>query len=350
MELTGRKKEILKEVIAAFIESAEPVSSQNIVENTGLGLSSATIRKEMAELENLGYLTHPHTSAGRIPSDKGYRFFVDNFINDETSQLPIARESLPEIAIDVSREMEIDTILNKSSEQLARITSYLSMIVAPAVYQSKFRHLELLEINRGNLLLVLITDTGRVFKRNFIIDGKYNSLDLQSVSNMINSQFRSKNIADMDPKNIKVSDGDSYLIPFLKKIIEAIKSCAEEAFFYNRIFVHGTSSILNQPDFIDVKKIQSILGIIENEYLLADLLLSIAEKEKFIIKIGAEIFEEGPDDLSLVASRYKIYEHSSGMIGVLGPKRMDYCRVVNIINAFAENLRDIFQFNDYSLK
>jgi heat-inducible transcriptional repressor len=350
MNLTDRKREILKEVIARFIESAEPVSSQNIVENTELGLSSATIRKEMAELEKLGYLTHPHTSAGRIPSDMGYRFFVDTFVKEENLPAAADHKDMPEIAIDINREMEIDTILKKSSEQLAKITSYLSMIVAPAVYQSKFRHLELLEINRGNLLLVLITDTGRVFKRNFIIDGTYNSLDFQSISNIINSQFRGKSIADMDFKKAKVTEGDSSLIPLLKKIIDAIKSCAEEAFLYNRIFVHGTSSILNQPDFIDVKKIQRILGIIENEYLLADLLLSIVEKEEVIIKIGAEIFEEGPDDLSLVASRYKIYEHSTGMIGILGPKRMDYCRVINIISAFAENLRDIFKLNNYILR
>ncbi|MBN1298090.1 MAG: heat-inducible transcription repressor HrcA [Actinobacteria bacterium] len=342
MRLTDRKKEILKEVIVRFIDTAEPVSSQNIVEGTSLGLSSATIRKEMAELEKLGYLTHPHTSAGRMPSDKGYRFFVDSFLKDEAIMLPEKRNNLPGILLDVDRKMEIDTILKKSSEQLAKITSYLSMIVAPAVYQSKFRHIELLELSMGNMLLVLITDTGRVYKKSFVIEGPYNSLDFQSVSNILNSNFRGKNIADIDFLNIRISESYSYLIPLLKKIIESVRNCAQEAFLYNRVFMHGASSILNQPDFIDVRKIQKILNIIENEYLLAEMFMNFSEKEEFVIKIGSEISEEGTDDLSLVASKYRLCGHSTGMVGVLGPKRMDYFKIVNIINAFAENLKDLF--------
>ncbi|MBM3705734.1 MAG: heat-inducible transcription repressor HrcA [Actinobacteria bacterium] len=343
MKLTDRKKVILREVIVRFIKSAGPISSQNISENTGLGLSSATIRKEMAELEELGYLTHPHTSAGRIPSDQGYRFFVDNCIQEDVSIISGKKQRLlPRISIGVDKDMEMETILRKSSEHLAKLTNYLSMIVAPAIFYSKFRHIELLELAAGQLMLVLITDTGRVFKRNFLTDGVYNSIDTQSISNILNMQLKGKNISEIDFRNLKIAEGDSYLIPVIKKIIEAIRSCLEETLLYNRIFIYGASSILNQPDFIDIKKIHRIMSIIENEYLLANLLLNFSKNEEFIIKIGAEIFEEGPDDLSLVASRYKIYEQASGTIGVLGPKRMDYPKVVSIINAFVENLREIF--------
>ena len=342
MKLTDRKKEILKEVISRFIGSPEPVSSQNIAENAGLKLSPATIRKEMAELEEMGYLAHPHTSAGRVPSDMGYRYFVDNFIKDKIKAGPGIGEVLPEIYIDVDKDMEIENILKKSSEELARITKYLSMIVAPAIYQSKFRHIELLELSKKNLLLVLITDTGRVSKRNFLIEGTYNNLDFQSVANMLNLQLRDRNIMDLDFSMLKINENDSYLVPFIKKIIDIIKNCAHEAFLYNRVFVYGASSIICHPDFIDLKKIHRILGIIENEYMLADILLNFSREEEFIIKIGAEIFSEGPDDLGLVASRYNIYKHSQGMIGVLGPKRMDYYKVANIVNAFVNNLKKLF--------
>ncbi|MBM3708188.1 MAG: heat-inducible transcription repressor HrcA [Actinobacteria bacterium] len=344
MRLTDRKKEILKEVVSKFIESAEPISSQNIAENTGLELSPATIRKEMAELEDMGYLTHPHTSAGRIPSDKGYRFFVDNFIKNKIKISSDSQKALARINLDVDKDMELESVLQKSSQQLARLTSYLSMIVAPAVFQSRFRHLEILKFNGGNLLLVLITDIGRVFKRNFIIEGVYNTLDFQSVSNILNQQLRDKNISDIDYSILKISENNSYLIQLIKKIIEIIKSCGQETMLYNRIFIHGTSSVLNQPDFIDLKKIQRILSIIENEYLLLNLLLDISgDDEGLIVKIGSEIFKEGPDDLSLVASKYKIYEHSTGAIGVLGPKRMDYYRVIGIIGAFVEGFKQIFR-------
>jgi len=344
MRLTDRKKEILGEVVSKFIESAEPISSQHIAENTRLELSSATIRKEMAELEDMGYLTHPHTSAGRIPSDKGYRFFVDNFIKNKIKISSDSQKALARINLDVDKDMELESVLQKSSQQLARLTSYLSMIVAPAVFQSRFRHLEILKFNGGNLLLVLITDIGRVFKRNFIIEGVYNTLDFQSVSNILNQQLRDKNISDIDYSILKISENNSYLIQLIKKIIEIIKSCGQETMLYNRIFIHGTSSVLNQPDFIDLKKIQRILSIIENEYLLLNLLLDISgDDEGLIVKIGSEIFKEGPDDLSLVASKYKIYEHSTGAIGVLGPKRMDYYRVIGIIGAFVEGFKQIFR-------
>lgn len=339
MKLNSRKIEILKGIVDRFIKKAEPVSSQAIAEYCDFDLSSATIRKEMAELEEMGYLIHPHISAGRIPSDKGYRFFVDNFIK-EYREVPAAG-NVPSIDIKVEKDMELETILQLSSEQLAKITSYLAMIVAPAIYQSKFKHIEVLKLYDNNYLLVLITDTGRVFKRSFTIEGAFNSLDLQSVSNILNSHFRDKDIAGIDFKEMKIPENNSYLRPFIKKIIEAIDSCARDNILYNRIFIHGAASVLNQPEFIDLKKIQSILSVIENEYLLMKLLLSLSTRDEFIVKIGSEIFENGPDDLSLVASSYKIYGHSTGMIGVLGPKRMDYYRVITVLNAFIENLKKI---------
>src|SRR3972149_4608426 len=161
MKLNDRKIEILKEVISRFIKKAEPVSSQAIVEYCDLDLSSATIRKEMAELE----------------------------------------------------DMELETILQLSSQQLAKITNYLAMIVAPAIYQSKFKHIEVLKFYDNNFLLVLITDTGRVFKGSFTIEGTYNSLDLQSVSNILNSHFRDKNIASIDFKEMNISESYAYLRP-----------------------------------------------------------------------------------------------------------------------------------------
>jgi len=192
-------------------------------------------------------------------------------------------------------------------------------------------------------MLVLITDTGRVFKRNFIIEGDYNTLDFQSASNILNQQLKDISISDIDYRILKIPENNSYLIPLIKKIIEIIKSCGQETLLYNRIFIHGASSVLNQPDFINLKKIQEILSIIENEYLLLNLLLDISgDDDGLIVKIGSEIFKEGPDDLSLVASRYRIYGYSTGAIGVLGPKRMDYCRVIDIIGAFVESFKQIF--------
>lgn len=342
MAITERKKVILRQVIASFISEAEPVSSERIAAGSGLNLSSATIRKEMADLEEMGYLTHPHTSAGRIPTDMGYRFFVDNLLSDDRLEGITRKTELPDINFHFNKEMELEAVLQKSSEMLAGFTNYLSMIVAPAIYQSKFKHIELLKFEGENFLMVLITDTGRVYKKRFTLEGDYTELDLQAVLNTLNSQFRDKNIIDIDIDQVKISEGDSYLIFMINRIIGNIKSCVEENMLDSRIFVHGTSVILQHPEFIDLKKIQDIISVVENEYLLMKVLLDFSKDKDFMIKIGSELFMDGTNDLSLIASRYKIFGNSTGSIGILGPKRMDYRKVIDILNLFRKNLVDIF--------
>jgi heat-inducible transcriptional repressor len=341
VEFTERKIEILKEVVDRFIAKADPVSSGKIARDSEFDLSSATIRKEMAELEAMGYLTHPHTSAGRTPTDKGYRFYVDNVIKEELD-VNAGDEGSPALDMAFGKNMEIEIILQKSAEMLTRFTNYLSMVVAPTIQQSRFKHIELLKFHGGNLLMVLITDTGRVYKRSSVLGGGYTDLDLQAATNILNLQLRDKNIVDIGIEDIKIQKGDSYLILLVNKIIDLIKECIKENFQYNRIFIYGASLILQQPEFIDLKKIQNVLRVIENEYLLMKLLLDFSRDEDFIVKIGSELFEEGTEDLSLIASKYKIYGNSTGAIGVLGPKRMDYSRVIRNLNLFRRNLTSIF--------
>ena len=342
VKFTERKRKILREVIIRFIMKADPVSSRNVVQNLELDISSATIRKEMAELEEMGYLTHPHTSAGRTPTDKGYRFYVDNVIREELDSGDISIKDSSGLDLAINKNMEIETILRKSAEVLAKFTNYLSMIAAPPIQQSKIKHIELLKFHGGSLLMVLITDTGRVYKKSTIFEGKYTDLDLQGVTGILNSQLRDKNIINIGIEDIKIQEGDSHLILLVNKIIELIKECIKENFYYNRIFIHGTSVILQQPEFIDLKKLQNIMQVLEDEYLLTKLLLDFSKDWDFKVKIGSELFEEGTGDLSLIASKYKIYGNSTGAIGVLGPKRMDYPRVIRNLNLFRKNLTNIF--------
>jgi len=343
MNFSDRKIGILKEVVDSFIENADPVSSKEISEKIEFDISTATIRKEMAELESMGYLTHPYTSAGRMPTDKGYRFYVDNLIKEELNA-GIDNDDKTSNAIDIAnyRNMEIEAVLQKSAEMLTDFTSYLSMVIAPTIQQSKFKHIELLKFCGDNILMVLITDTGRVYKRNTSLPGEYTELDLQSASNVMNLQLRDKSIIDINMGDIKLQKGDSNLVLLVNNIIDLIRECIKENFQYNKIFVHGASVILKQPEFIDLRKIHNILRVIENEYLLMKMLLNFSEDSDFVVKIGSELFEEGTEDLSLIASRYKIYGSSAGAIGVLGPKRMDYCQVIRSLNLFRRSLTEIF--------
>jgi heat-inducible transcriptional repressor len=342
VEFSVRKKQILQEVVAKFIKKAEPVSSARIACEMDLDISPATIRKEMNELEEMGYLTHPHTSAGRMPTDMGYRFYVDNITGRELNPLAGREENFPDIKAVITKSMEIESILKKSAELLAKITNYLSMIVAPNINQSRFKHLELLKFEKDSYLMILITDAGRVYKRNFRLEGNFNDLDLQGAAGIINSKLRDKNIVDIDAICTGEYNSDSRLVLLVKRVVDLIKDCIGENITYNRIFVHGASMMMKQPEFIDLKNIQQFLSFIENEYLLMNILMDFTDERGFMVKIGSELFNEDADNLSLIASRYRIKENTSGTIGILGPKRMDYLRVINILDLFRENLSKIF--------
>lgn len=347
MKFTSRKKEILKQVILNFIEKAEPVSSQVLAENLSNKISSATIRNEMADLEEMGYLSHPHTSAGRVPTDCAYRYYVDNMIfGEENSKINEQKQMMP-LKLPVTREMDLDTILRLSTETLSKFTNYLSMIVAPEINQSRLRHIELLKFGESEYLFVLITDSGRVYKKKFGTEGDYNDLDLQRVTNILNSQARNKFIHEVSFKNtIKIDETDKYLVFLINKIIDLIKGCEENSNSYNRIFIRGTFSILKDPEFVDFGKLKKIVEIFENEYLLMKIMLNYSGNDEINVKIGSEIYGDGTDDLSLVASKYKIRGSSEGSIGVLGPKRMNYLKIISILSSFSDSLSNIL---DYSI-
>ena len=345
MKFSSRKKEILKQVILNFIEKAEPVSSQVLVENLKNEISSATIRKEMADLEDMGYLSHPHTSSGRIPTDAGYRYYIDNVIfSDEKSMIAQNKEIAP-INLPVNKEMDLETILLLSTDALSKITNYLSMIVAPQINQTRLRHIELLKFENNDYLFVLISDSGRVYKKRFNISGGYNDLDLQRVTNILNSQARGKLLYDINFENtIKIGDNEKYLVFLFNKIIEMIKSCEEDQNSYNRIFIRGAFCIFKDPGFLDFNKVKKIMDVLENEYLMMKILLNYTGENEINVKIGREIYGLETTDLSLVASKYKINSNSSGSIGILGPKRMDYLKVISILSRFSANLTDLLYY------
>jgi len=345
MKFSARKKEILKQVILNFIEKAEPVSSQVLVENLKNEISSATIRKEMADLEDMGYLSHPHTSSGRIPTDAGYRYYIDNVIFSDEQLMITGKKELAPINLPVNKEMDLEAILQLSTEALSKFTNYLSMIVTPIINQTRLRHIELLNFENNGYLFVLITDSGRVYKKRFIISGEYNDIDLQRVTNILNSQARGMIIYDINFENtIKVGENEKYLVFLISKVIDMIRSFEEDLNSYNRIFIRGTFSIFKDPEFFDFNKVKKIMDVLENEYLLMKILLNYPKENEINVKIGSEIYGSETDDLSLVASKYKINSNSSGSIGVLGPKRMNYLKVINILSGFSASLTDLLYY------
>ncbi|HEY5500364.1 MAG TPA: HrcA family transcriptional regulator, partial [Candidatus Humimicrobiaceae bacterium] len=228
---------------------------------------------------------------------------------------------------------------------LSKFTNYLSMIVAPEINQTRLRHIELLKFENNDYLFVLITDSGRVYKKRFSIAGGYNDLDLQRITNILNSQARGRLIYDINFENtIKIAENEKYLIFLINKVIDMIKSCEADLNSYNRIFIRGTFCIFKDPEFLDFNKVKKIMDVLEDEYLLMKILLNYSGENEINVKIGSEIYGSETNDFSLVASKYKINGNLSGSIGVLGPKRMNYLKVINILSRFSTKLTDLLYY------
>ncbi len=342
MKLNQRKKEILKNIIDSFIDKAEPVSSSYIAENNKLNLSSATIRKEMSELEEMGFLSHPHTSAGRVPTDQGYRYYVDNFVlKGQLVKAGIGKKNLP-INIPVDKNMDLEKILILAAELLFKFTNYLSMVVAPEINRNRFRHIEIINFGSDNrYMFILITDSGRVIKASFEIEGEYNDLDLQRVRNILNTELKNKYIHEINENlKIKILENEGSLLFMINKMLKIIKSFEENTSHYNRIFIKGALSILKDPEFIDFNKVKNIIDLLENDYLLMELLENYSCDEEIDVRIGSEIYGKDTCDLSLVSTKYCYDGNSIGSIGIIGPKRMDYFKVINTLSTFRTNLTD----------
>ncbi len=343
MRINQRKKEILKSIIDSFIDKAEPVSSSYIAENIKTNLSSATIRKEMSELEEMGFLSHPHTSAGRIPTDQGYRYYVDNFVLEEQLlKTGSGGQKLP-MNIPVDKNMDLEKILILATELLFKFTNYLSMIVAPEINRNRFRHVEIINFGSDNrYMFILITDSGRVMKASFEIEGEYNDLDLQRIRNILNTELRNRYIHEINENlKIKILENESSLLFMIKKILKIIKSFEDNTNYYNRIFIRGALSILKDPEFIDFNKVKNIIGLLENDYLLMEILENYSRDEEINVRIGSEIHGQDTCDLSLVSAKYCYDGNSIGSIGIIGPKRMDYFKVINTLSIFRTNLTDV---------
>jgi heat-inducible transcriptional repressor len=254
----------------------------------------------------------------------------------------MGNQALP-IKIPVEKDMDIDEILIIATELLFKFTNYLSMIITPEINKNKFRHIEIISFGGENgYMFILITDSGRVMKASFKIEGEYNDLDLQRVRNILNTELKDKYIHEINENvDIKIHENEGSLLFMIKKILRIIKSFEENTSYYNRIFVRGALSILKDPEFIDFNKVKNIVGLLENDYLLMEILQNYSKDENINVRIGSEIYGKDTNDLSLISTRYRYYGNSIGSIGIIGPKRMDYLKIITILQSFKENLTNI---------
>jgi heat-inducible transcriptional repressor len=336
-ELDERKKRILKVVTDDYIASAEPVGSRTIARRYDLGLSPATIRNEMADLEEGGYLEQPHTSAGRVPSEKGYRYYVDALM----SMRQLDEQEIGLIYRELEKyHHEIETIIHQTSRILAQFTKYPSMALGPQINSAIFRHIQLVKLSESTILVILVTDTGYVENKIIEFENEITEEELDRISNMFNQKLRGMNLRDIQSNVIKELRSemvfqDQFFNEAVKVLIKSIAKHSQE-----RVFVDGATKILEQPEFSDIIKFKPLMKALEEEECLYKLLTNSLQKGAKI-KIGSENENYGIQDCSVVTAGYEIAGRTVGVIGVLGPTRMEYAKVLPMVEYTAKILSDL---------
>ncbi len=334
-DLTVRQQAILALVVRQYISTATPISSKSIVEAYGLGVSSATVRNEMARLEEAGYLTHPHTSAGRVPTDKGYRYFVECLLGE--TELPLAECRMIRHQFHQVRP-EMDQWLKLSASVLAQTAQSMAWITAPSAPQCLFKHLELISIRDALVLVVLVLQGGMVKQQMLTLAGSLSQEELSRMTTHLNDLF-----GGLTADEVMAQLG--HLTPLEAQVgelvVEMMGRLDERA--RNEIYRDGLINVLQQPEFAKGQSARQVFEFLGEssflEAILADVLAPAVGGVQVII--GGEGLWEELSDCSLVLSRYGVSSYATGDLGVLGPRRMSYGRAISAVRYVANLMSEL---------
>ncbi len=334
-ELSARRRAIMGLVIREYIASGIPVGSRAVLDRYELGVSPATIRNEMAALEELGFLTHPHTSAGRMPTEEGYRFFVEHLLGDMT--LPPDERLLIRHQFGQARA-EMDHWVKLAAAVLAHTVRNVALATAPKAVNSRFKRLELIEIRDGIVLLVLVTMEGSVKQQ--MLNLPLLQDELKRVANELNEQLAGRSVAEIKAQSQVLSQWAADVASLLVSIMERLDSQVSD------IYREGLSHALTEPEFAEGDMIRRVIEIIEARPLLESIVAKTRESDGVQVIIGGEGRWRELSQVSLVLSRYGVDEDTTGVLGVLGPLRMPYGRTISAVryvaNLMSELLREFY--------
>ena len=335
--LNERKKKILQIIIEDYISSAEPVGSRTIARKYDLGLSPATIRNEMSDLELLGYLEQPHTSAGRIPSAQAYRFYVDALIEPGTltdNDMALIDGWYNE------RRRNIDDIFQSTAKILSRMTQNVSMVLTNQQTIANFCYLKFLPLDSQHAILCIVADDGSIDTNVVDIPLGMSSEEMDYLAGKMSKLLEDRNLSDISVEILQnvhtdvVEDKLIFLL-FLQAVRKMTGRSQEQ-----KVFLGGTKQLLNQPEFRDVERVRNLLGILEEEKVLKDLLQG-GEDSGLKVTIGSENKFTGIQDCSMVQATYRLNGQIVGTMAVLGPTRMEYGKVISVMDYLHKYLKTI---------
>ena len=329
-DLTDRRQAVLGLVVRQYIATATPVGSRTIVEQYGLGISSATIRNEMAYLEEQGYLTHPHTSAGRVPTEKGYRYFVERLMGE--AELPLAEQRTIRHQFHQAR-LDLEQWMRLAAAVLARTAHSTSLVAAPTVAQCRFKHLELIAAHGSQALLVLVLMEGMVKQQVLTLAHPVAQEALHQIANRLNDLFTSLS-AD------QIVASCYQLTPLEEQIANLVIEMMEEAEARSsgEIYRDGLMNIFRQPEFSEIENVRPIIRILEEQGLLEAILAEVLSSSGVQVIIGGEGRWDELSECSIVLAPYGEAGRAMGALGVLGPMRMRYGRAISTVRYVADLL------------
>lgn len=338
-ELTERNRIILRETIDNFISIAEPVASRSVSRKGGINLSPATVRNAMAELEEMGFLTHPHTSSGRVPTAKGYRFYLNSILKLKG----LSGVEMAAIEKRFAGGMGIDEALQGTSKLLSDLTRQASIVMTPRFKDIVFRHIEFIWMGKGRLLALMVSRTGVVIKKIFDVDEDIASGDLEKMNNYLNSLLKDLTITEVKARIVEEMRKEKALYDEL--LSRALKLGARfmEDQQEEDLYIEGAANMLGQPEFADIETMKRIFSAFEEKSILLELLDRSVRSKGLNIWMGDESEISEMEGLCLVTYPYGTIDRTLGCIGVLGPTRMDYSRIIPLVEYTADKLNSIIR-------
>ncbi|MGB9653499.1 MAG: heat-inducible transcriptional repressor HrcA [Candidatus Cybelea sp.] len=332
--LGKRKAYILATVVYEYIATAEPVGSHSLTQKYNLGISSATVRNEMAELEAGGYLVQPHTSAGRIPSDTGYRTYVDSLMPPEELSEDDRRRIRDELG---DATHELDEIIDHTTRMLGRLSNNLAFVTRPQQGTQLFKHIQLIWLSPHTGVAIVVTSLGVAAQSLFELGAEVRPDDLTRFSNALNARLANNQLADVTEAEISQAAQEAAVSDDLRSAVVAAALSARSN-EQPTIAAAGAQNLLDQPEFQDLRKLRSILRIVEEQKTLYQIVSDAMNADAASVKIGHELGSEELADLSVVTVPYRFGSHALGMLSILGPRRMPYARLVALASGTAATL------------
>ena len=340
-QLDGRKITILKAIIKTYLETGEPVGSRTISKYTDLNLSSATIRNEMSDLEELGYIVQPHTSAGRIPSDKGYRFYVDQIMQEKEEEVTEIKDLM------LKRVDRVELLLKQMARILAQNTNYAALISAPQYHRNKLKFIQLSRVDDHQVLAVIVVE-GNMIKNTMIpISQQLSDEGLLNLNILLNNALNGLTIEEINLdviSRLKEQAGihSEVVDRVLNEVAEAIRADDDDL----QIYTSGATNIFKYPELSDGEMASRLIGTLEQKELLQELVDDVNSSESssgIQVYIGEEAPVQTMRDCSIVTANYELGEGLRGTIGIIGPKRMDYEKVLNTLRNLMTQLDSILK-------